>query len=406
MQDIGPDMEDLLRRASEHYPLKQSEDRWNEIASKINSTPEAQPAKKHLSGYKKYYVMLLLLLLFLFFYYFLLHPSPEQKPYVQKLPNLELQGGSEKIFKEEVLTGRKTARSKSQTENKDNSKNRSNPEQFINKVAGKEKWGTKTKPIYNNTDLRQKEVFVNGLHPLRNKNRLYALNEPIVVYRALSLDSLRLISIQQSFTTLDSYRSSKNGFYYGLFLGPGYNTVKKQAMNKPGFSIGLIGGYRFSNRISVETGLSLSEKKYATAGTHFSMEEIGPAMPPPMKLMDVRGSYKVIQIPVHFRYNVIYNKSYNVFSSAGLSSFILTKESNEYHISMNGAEEMMYGTYKINKSYLAASIDLSFGYERNFGNKNTIRIQPYIQLPAKGIGVGNIEVKSTGLHIAITRLIR
>jgi hypothetical protein len=224
------------------------------------------------------------------------------------------------------------------------------------------------------------------------------------------MDSLRLSRSQPLLTSLASSTSKnvtdrvlKRGFYYGLFLGPGYNTVKRQAINKAGFNIGLIGGYRLSNRVSVETGLSLSEKKYVTAGAHFSMEEIGPAMPPPMKLMDVRGTSQVIQIPVHFRYDIFQSKNHHFFSSAGLSSFVLTKESNEYHISKNGTEAMMYGTYKINKSYLAASIDLSVGYERNFGNNNNIRLQPYIQLPVKGIGVGDIQVLSTGFHIAITR---
>ena len=36
MQDLGPDIEDLLRRASEAYPLKQSEDKWDDIAAKLS----------------------------------------------------------------------------------------------------------------------------------------------------------------------------------------------------------------------------------------------------------------------------------------------------------------------------------------------------------------------------------
>jgi len=65
MPDIGPDIEDLFRRASKDYPLKQGEDKWSEIASKINGQPITQPAIKQQSGYKKYFSILLFLLLFL-----------------------------------------------------------------------------------------------------------------------------------------------------------------------------------------------------------------------------------------------------------------------------------------------------------------------------------------------------
>ncbi|MBA2746084.1 MAG: PorT family protein [Flavisolibacter sp.] len=192
-------------------------------------------------------------------------------------------------------------------------------------------------------------------------------------------------------------------FYYGLLLGTTLNTVKNQDRNKFGFDIGFIGGYRFNRHISVETGVLFSQKYYTTAGEYFSLKEIGPMMPAAMKVMDVKGTSKVVEIPVYLRYNVLNKKEHRFFSSAGFSSYILTKESNQYFTSLNGTEGIMYGTYKTNRSYFAASFDLAIGYEKNFGKKSSIRFQPYVQLPVKGIGVGNLKVMSTGVHIAITR---
>ena len=126
-------------------------------------------------------------------------------------------------------------------------------------------------------------------------------------------------------------------------------------------------------------------------------------MPAAMKLMDVKGTSKVVEIPVHLRYDFSNKKDHCYFSSAGFSSYILTKESNQYHTFLNGAEYMLYGTYKNNRGYFAASFDLAIGYEKNFGKKSNIRFQPYVQLPIKGIGVGNLHVMSAGVHIAITR---
>ena len=194
-----------------------------------------------------------------------------------------------------------------------------------------------------------------------------------------------------------------HSFYYGLLLGTEVNSIKNQDMKKAGFDIGLIGGYRFSTHLSAETGVLFSQKYYTTAGEYFSLKEIGSMMPAGMKVMEVKGASMVVEIPVHLRYDVFNKKGHRFFSSAGFSSYILTKESNQYHTSLNGTEGIMYGTYKTNRSYFAASLDLAVGYEKNFGKKSNIRFQPYIQLPLKGIGVGNLKVMSTGVHIAITQ---
>jgi len=192
-------------------------------------------------------------------------------------------------------------------------------------------------------------------------------------------------------------------FYYGLILGTELNSIENQDMKKAGFNIGLMGGYRFTKHISVETGVLFSQKYYTTAGQYFSLKEIGPMMPAAMKVMDVKGASILVEIPLHVRYDVLAKKDHRFFSSAGISSYILTKESNQYHTSLNGTEAMMYATYKKNRGYFAASLDLAIGYEKNIGKKSSIRIQPYIQVPIKGIGVGSLKVMSPGVHIAYRR---
>ena len=68
---------------------------------------------------------------------------------------------------------------------------------------------------------------------------------------------------------------------------------------------------------------------------------------------------------------------------------------------MNGAEQMMYGHYDNNRHYFAAAADIGIGYEQALGTKNNIRLQPYIQLPLKGIGVGQLQLMGAGVRVAI-----
>ena len=56
------------------------------------------------------------------------------------------------------------------------------------------------------------------------------------------------------------------GFYVGLFAGPDVSTVKFQPVNNLGFSLGALIGYRFNNRLSVETGVTWDKKYYYSNG--------------------------------------------------------------------------------------------------------------------------------------------
>ena len=86
----------------------------------------------------------------------------------------------------------------------------------------------------------------------------------------------------------------------------------------------------------------------------------------------------------------------------GISSYVITRESNWYLTIMNGTHEMLYGEYDHKRLYVAAAITISAAYEKTIGRK-ILRFQPYIQLPTKGVGVGNIRLVNTGLHIGLTR---
>ena len=423
MQDLEPDMEELFCRASENYPLKQGEDKWSEIASKINGKPIPPQVNKQQTRYRKYYVVLLFLLLFLSLEFFFSRQFSKQNFDVQKLHENEMKQVTQTTKTKKALAYKISEKINSvniSAESKYNFNSvKSSPiyrniaEQVISKIGDTESEKIKNvqsinQPINFTNDFEMNKVLGRRAPPVMNIkdiNSMYANNN----FSPSNINSSDTCSRSTQFISSNAAEKkvtkkiSMHGFYYGLLLGAEVNTVKNQDMNKVGFDIGLIGGYRFSTHLSAETGILFSQKYYTTSGKYFSLKEIGPMMPAAMKVMDVKGTSKVVEIPVHLRYDFSNKKDHHYFSLAGFSSYILTKESNQYHTSLNGAEYMIYGTYKNNRGYFAASLDLAIGYEKNIGKTSNIRFQPYIQLPVKGIGVGNLHVMSTGVHIAITR---
>ena len=422
MQDMSPDMEDLLRKASENYPMRQTEDRWNEIASKISPGPATQPIAKKTGRYKKYVATFLLLLMFLFLDLFILKPVESDK--LSQKDQLKTKGSSQEVdinskkglpanTKEKTVKAHQVSGDnendylKSVKSNLTTKSSQNNSLNDVNTVS------LKSINKQKNINAENDPVNYTELYMRPNKNNeaiSKIITEPYENKISLrpKIFSLDTVSHFPSSTLNSKEKKSKNlffrkGLYYGLIAGPGFNTIKNQGLTKAGLNIGILGGYRFTKAFSFETGLMLSQKFYTTSGEHFSMKVIGPAMPSAMKVMEVDGNTRLLEIPIHLRYEIFQNNKRSFFSLAGFSSYIVDKESNQYHTSMNGTEEMVYGTYKSNRSYFASSINFGIGCQQNLGKKNAIRFQPYIQLPLKGIGVGDLQVMSTGLFIGITR---
>jgi hypothetical protein len=78
-------------------------------------------------------------------------------------------------------------------------------------------------------------------------------------------------------------------------------------------------------------------------------------------------------------------------------------ENNHYNVMMNGAEQPMHGSYKTDKMYYAATFDLGAGFEKDISSNKHLRIEPYLQLPVNGIGVGKLYVKTLGIKVGLTR---
>lgn len=198
----------------------------------------------------------------------------------------------------------------------------------------------------------------------------------------------------------DKKNKSKPALYYGLAVGAEFNQVKSQEMTKAGFNAGMILGLQVSKKISVETGLQFSQKKYYSQGRYFKPKT--DAMPLNMTVNSLAGTSTLIEIPVAVKYNFSKKKN-TLYAKAGVSSYIMTKESNKYQAVVGGQQIEINSTYKNPHVYWASDVRISAGYQHTLSKKLTIRIEPFFQIPLKGIGIGALPVTSTGLQFILTR---
>jgi hypothetical protein len=104
------------------------------------------------------------------------------------------------------------------------------------------------------------------------------------------------------------------------------------------------------------------------------------------------------EIPVNVRYDFSYNEKWRWFASTGLSTYLMDKEYYNIYYTHNG---IPYDPYDYdsdtNSNYLFSIWNLSAGMERSLGKHFSIQAEPYLKIPLKGLGAGNMRMTSYGV---------
>ncbi|MES1214059.1 MAG: hypothetical protein ABUT20_00970 [Bacteroidota bacterium] len=150
------------------------------------------------------------------------------------------------------------------------------------------------------------------------------------------------------------------------------------------------------NRFTLRSGFYVSRKVYSAEGYNYH--------PFYANLERVDGDCKVFDIPVTINYNFLQKKNYNLFASAGLSSYLMKKETYDYLSKDPSTGTPYYNTRTWsdkNKHYFSV-LNVSAGYERKFTNAISVIAEPYLQIPLTGIGNGKMKLNSAGLLFTLS----
>jgi hypothetical protein len=195
-----------------------------------------------------------------------------------------------------------------------------------------------------------------------------------------------------------SRKHSDSHGYIGVFGAPDFSTVRFQAMKGVGTTFGVILGYSFNNRWAIESGLSMDRKRYYTTGEYFKK-----AMPAGYTLLNVDGTCNMLEIPVNVRYNFGTGSRMKWFATAGLSTYLMSKENYNYQYQYNWSTEDSNWNIHKPSQYWFSIVNLSAGFEQRVGKIGNLRVEPYVRIPLSGIGTGKLPIVSGGLNIGLVR---
>lgn len=442
MQFVNDDMDELFRKAAENYPLKTDNADWDKVLQGLQKEEDPDEPGNKKTDYRKFLWLLLLLpLAFVCNRYMGNNKDAKHKETVNKVapttPTTEDKNGNI-IAPGKVTENNSSVAIQPQSENKTiapviddnvvakgsntldertadrkstivnnssvmlNSGGKGNNATPGNTNTGKDNV-VENKQSDNAAGTKDNSSAIKNNEPEVKKDAPAAVSNTPAIDKQESKKDSTVTAVKQAekSTAKKEKLSMKKGFYASLVGGPDVSTIKLQQVQKVGYSLGLIGGYRITGNFGVELGVLWDKKQYYTDGDQFSTKNI--YLPPNVSIKDVTGSCTMIEIPVSARYDFGIKKNSNFFTTLGMSSYLMAKEKYDYMYDHNSNVYGVHREYNSTSKNWFSIVHASVGYEKKIGAIGSLRVEPYLKIPVSGVGIGSLPISSVGVYIGVTK---
>lgn len=453
MQPVNNDIDNLYRKAAEDYPLSTNNADWNKLLEKMEAETGVQPIEKKEKKTKFLWLLLLLPMFFICNHY----ANNGSKSLNRQKTNERIFTGEQSTITKEDQSVTSKKRAGSPQENSLNSNDQSivEKENLIKDEPG----GATVKAsnievldkqkkvsVFSAENKRQgaeisqkkisrKSTRIDGIvkkksYPPTGNDRkdelaagetgkIYSDQNPVEKNTNSTDTTSQISKATATQKTADISKDSVSSaavtkkaktnvqqkkLYWGVFAGPDLSMVKSTKMPGVGFGFGILGGYRFSKKWAVETGVLWDKKEYESEGQYFKTEKAG--WPRHTRVIDIAGYCKMFEVPIAFRFDFSSNKKQAWFATAGVSSYFMKNEDYDYTVERYGVRYKGQREYKNSSTNWLSMLHLSVGYQKTIGGIGSLRVEPYVKLPLKGVGIGSLPLRSTGLYMGITRPVR
>jgi hypothetical protein len=186
----------------------------------------------------------------------------------------------------------------------------------------------------------------------------------------------------------------------GFVFGPDFSNVGFASPDETGMNLGLMVGYRITERLSVQTGLLYSQKHYTSVGDDYRGFPGYNPVNPNVKMQWVQANCFMWDMPVNIRYDWLLRKKQRAFLSTGLSSYFMNKEDLHYHYTYYNSPGYKSWINQENSSYWMAAVNISVGFEQRISSLFSVQAEPFFKIPTGQIGYGNINLNSFGMFLS------
>jgi hypothetical protein len=236
-----------------------------------------------------------------------------------------------------------------------------------------------------------------------------AVRGPVRLTHTPSIDDSALRAF-----TLSSIRQPihKDGLHinrsleFGIKGGPDFASVNSVAGDRPGSTFGLTVDYQFANHWYVGSGLLFTRKIFAAAPQDYHVpldyyKSVGMWMGGAPTVDYIKGRFDMLEIPLNLRYDFSTAGSTLFFASVGASSYLFTNENCNYFYNFYNRPLTKGFTYTSNPNNLFSTLNLSMGVETGISNSLSLVVAPYVNIPTRSLGFGQVMLSSVGIDFAL-----
>jgi hypothetical protein len=192
-----------------------------------------------------------------------------------------------------------------------------------------------------------------------------------------------------------------SSFFASVSVGADLSFVggNKAGSVKPISGFGV--GYIFKEKITLRTGFYSGRKVYSATAESYNPPDAFNQLYPYLEKVD--ADCKVYEIPISLAVDFGKKPSEKWFVSAGISSFLMKKETYDYYYKYTptGTTYSQEWTIKDENFHYFSVATISGGYKRNIGKRMFFMAEPYVKLPLGGVGFGKVRLNSAGVLFTV-----
>lgn len=191
------------------------------------------------------------------------------------------------------------------------------------------------------------------------------------------------------------YESGFSKFSIGLVLGPDMSTAGDFSnFYNPGSKIGFTLNYNFNKDWGVSIGAIRSKVNYKAGSGEYDAPSAywynG------IEADQTKAQCVLIDIPINLSYRFLQRDDSRLYTGVGLSTYIMLNE--DYRFSYKNEQPGFPQRWneQTGTTHFMSNANISLGYEYDISNAVSLRAEPFLRMPIREVGWGNVDLYSVG----------
>lgn len=190
--------------------------------------------------------------------------------------------------------------------------------------------------------------------------------------------------------------------FIGLAAGPDLSTVGSLSdFDQPGYNVGLLFEYRLRSDFSIRAGLMRASVNYVADGSEYH---------PPSGFwsydtMPDRTTAQciILDIPISLKYEFWHFDRSRLYATAGFNTYIMLSEDYQFDYGYGSSNdgEVQQWSDKTGTRHWMSNANISVGYAFDLSPQLSMQIEPFLKLPMREVGWGNVKLYSLGSFISL-----